>query len=45
VIGRMLDDRLYIDCRTVLSSQVTALAAAIGRAAAAMDRPAAASET
>ena len=45
VIGRMLDDRLYIDCRTVLSSQVTALAAAIGRAAAAVDRPAPASET
>jgi L-seryl-tRNA(Ser) seleniumtransferase len=34
VIGRMLDDRLYLDCRTVLASQVVDLATAIGRAAA-----------
>jgi L-seryl-tRNA(Ser) seleniumtransferase len=34
VIGRMLDDRLYLDCRTVLATQVSALATAIGRAAA-----------
>jgi L-seryl-tRNA(Ser) seleniumtransferase len=34
VIGRMLDDRLYLDCRTVLATQVAALATAISRAAA-----------
>jgi L-seryl-tRNA(Ser) seleniumtransferase len=33
VVGRMLDDRLYADCRTVLPSQVAALATAIARAA------------
>jgi L-seryl-tRNA(Ser) seleniumtransferase len=39
VVGRMLDDRLFIDCRTVLAGQVAALAAAITRAT---DSPAAA---
>jgi L-seryl-tRNA(Ser) seleniumtransferase len=33
VIGRMLDDRLFLDCRTVLATQVSALAAAITHAA------------
>jgi L-seryl-tRNA(Ser) seleniumtransferase len=33
VIGRMLDDRLFLDCRTVLGTQVAALAAAITHAA------------
>jgi L-seryl-tRNA(Ser) seleniumtransferase len=33
VIGRMLDDRLFLDCRTVLATQVAALATAITRAA------------
>jgi L-seryl-tRNA(Ser) seleniumtransferase len=33
VIGRMLDDRLFLDCRTVLSHQVAALATALTRAA------------
>jgi L-seryl-tRNA(Ser) seleniumtransferase len=33
VIGRMLHDRLYLDCRTVLPIQVAVLAAAIARAA------------
>jgi L-seryl-tRNA(Ser) seleniumtransferase len=32
VIGRMLDDRLYLDCRTVLPAQVAPLASAITRA-------------
>jgi L-seryl-tRNA(Ser) seleniumtransferase len=43
VIGRMLDDRLYLDCRTVLASQVGALAAAITRATDAAPAPAPAS--
>jgi L-seryl-tRNA(Ser) seleniumtransferase len=34
VIGRMLDDRIYLDCRTVLPTQVAALATAISGAAA-----------
>ena len=33
VIGRMLDDRLFLDCRTVLPHQVAALATALTRAA------------
>jgi L-seryl-tRNA(Ser) seleniumtransferase len=33
VVGRMLDDRLYLDCRTVLPSQVAVLATAIAHAA------------
>jgi L-seryl-tRNA(Ser) seleniumtransferase len=33
VIGRLVDDRLFLDCRTVLPAQVTALAAALARAA------------
>jgi L-seryl-tRNA(Ser) seleniumtransferase len=37
VIGRMIDDRLFLDCRTVLPSQVAALAAALTRAARADD--------
>jgi L-seryl-tRNA(Ser) seleniumtransferase len=48
VVGRMLDDRLYLDCRTVLASQVTALAIAVSRAAehvAAGERPAASEGT
>jgi L-seryl-tRNA(Ser) seleniumtransferase len=34
VIGRIKDDRLLLDCRTVLPAQVTALAAAVSAAAA-----------
>jgi L-seryl-tRNA(Ser) seleniumtransferase len=37
VIGRMIDDRLFLDCRTVLPTQVAALAAALARAARAGD--------
>jgi L-seryl-tRNA(Ser) seleniumtransferase len=37
VIGRMIDDRLFLDCRTVLPTQVAALAAALTRAARADD--------
>jgi L-seryl-tRNA(Ser) seleniumtransferase len=33
VIGRMVDDRLFLDCRTVLPDQIVALAAALARAA------------
>jgi L-seryl-tRNA(Ser) seleniumtransferase len=33
VIGRMLDDRLFLDCRTVLPNQIGALAAALTHAA------------
>jgi L-seryl-tRNA(Ser) seleniumtransferase len=33
VIGRIADDRLLLDCRTVLPSQVAPLAAAIAAAA------------
>src|SRR5262249_11225298 len=32
-IGRIVDDRLFLDCRTVLPAQVSALAAAIAAAA------------
>jgi L-seryl-tRNA(Ser) seleniumtransferase len=34
VVGRLVDDRLFLDCRTVLPAQVTALAKAIAAAAA-----------
>ena len=34
VIGRLVDDRLVLDCRTVLPAQINALAAAISAAAA-----------
>jgi L-seryl-tRNA(Ser) seleniumtransferase len=34
VVGRLVDDRLYLDCRTVLSGQVPALAKAVIAAAA-----------
>jgi L-seryl-tRNA(Ser) seleniumtransferase len=37
VIGRMIDDRLFLDCRTVLPTQVAALAAALTQAARASD--------
>ena len=40
VIGRMLDDRLYLDCRTVLAAQVAVLATALTRAAQALAPPA-----
>jgi L-seryl-tRNA(Ser) seleniumtransferase len=33
VLGRMADDRLFLDCRTVLPEQVGALAKAVGAAA------------
>jgi L-seryl-tRNA(Ser) seleniumtransferase len=33
VIGRMLDDRLFLDCRTVLPDQIAALATALTSAA------------
>ena len=33
VIGRIADDRLLLDCRTVLTSQVTELSKALGRVA------------
>jgi L-seryl-tRNA(Ser) seleniumtransferase len=33
VIGRMVDDRLFLDCRTVLPGQIAALATALARAA------------
>jgi L-seryl-tRNA(Ser) seleniumtransferase len=33
VIGRMLDDRLFLDCRTVFPEQITLLAAALASAA------------
>ena len=33
VVGRMLDDRLFLDCRTVLPHQIPALAAALAHAA------------
>ena len=33
VIGRMVDDRLFLDCRTVLPTQIAALAAALTQAA------------
>ena len=33
IVGRMLDDRLFLDCRTVLPHQIPALAAALARAA------------
>lgn len=36
VIGRMIDDRLFLDCRTVLPTQVIALAMSIARAAEAL---------
>jgi len=32
VIGRMLDDRLLLDCRTVLPSEIPAVAAALAQA-------------
>jgi L-seryl-tRNA(Ser) seleniumtransferase len=35
VIGRLVDDRLFLDCRTVLPGQVTDLVRALTRAAAA----------
>jgi L-seryl-tRNA(Ser) seleniumtransferase len=34
VIGRVADDRLLLDCRTVLPAEVPALALALARAAA-----------
>jgi len=34
-IGRLVDDRLVLDCRTVLPAQINALAAAISAASAA----------
>jgi hypothetical protein len=33
VIGRLVDDRLFLDCRTVLPGQVTELVRALTRAA------------
>ena len=33
VIGRMIDDRLFLDCRTVLPTQITTLATALTQAA------------
>jgi L-seryl-tRNA(Ser) seleniumtransferase len=33
VIGRMIDDRLFLDCRTILPTQITMLAAALTQAA------------
>lgn len=33
VVGRMLDDRLFLDCRTVLPGQIALLATALTRAA------------
>jgi hypothetical protein len=33
VIGRTIDDRVFLDCRTVLPAQVAALADALTRAA------------
>jgi L-seryl-tRNA(Ser) seleniumtransferase len=33
VIGRLVNDRLFLDCRTVLPAQVGALAAALAAAA------------
>jgi L-seryl-tRNA(Ser) seleniumtransferase len=39
VIGRMVDDRLFLDCRTVLSTQTTTLAAALTQAASALAPP------
>lgn len=33
VVGRMLDDRLFLDCRTVLTGQIAALATALEHAA------------
>ena len=33
VIGRMVDDRLFLDCRTVLPAQIATLAAALTQAA------------
>ena len=37
VIGRFVDDRLYLDCRTVLPTQVAALAAALTQALVALE--------
>jgi len=34
VVGRLVDDRLFLDCRTVLPAQVVALAKAVVTAAA-----------
>jgi L-seryl-tRNA(Ser) seleniumtransferase len=34
VIGRVADDRLLLDCRTVLPGEISALALALARAAA-----------
>ena len=42
VIGRMVDDRLFLDCRTVLPTQIAALAAALTRAADSLAPPEAA---
>jgi hypothetical protein len=42
VIGRMIDDRLFLDCRTVLPTQVTTLAAALTQAAETLAPPEAA---
>ena len=39
VVGRMLDDRLFLDCRTVLPDQVGLLATALTRAAALTGSP------
>jgi L-seryl-tRNA(Ser) seleniumtransferase len=42
VIGRMVDDRLFLDCRTVLPTQIATLAAALTQAADALAPPEAA---
>ena len=42
VIGRMVDDRLFLDCRTVLATQIAALADALTQAAYALAPPEAA---
>jgi len=42
VIGRMVDDRLFLDCRTILPTQIVALAAALTQAALTLAPPEAA---
>ena len=39
VIGRMVDDRLFLDCRTVLPTQIAPLAAALTQAATTLAPP------
>jgi L-seryl-tRNA(Ser) seleniumtransferase len=39
VIGRMVDDRLFLDCRTILPNQIATLAAALTQAASALAPP------